>query len=34
MRDLNGVQAFSKYAEVFAQSEYEDLGWQEYFVAF
>lgn len=34
MRDLNGAQAFPKYAEVFAQSEYEDLGWQEYFEAF
>jgi hypothetical protein len=34
MRDLNGDQAFPKYAEVFAQSEYEDLGWQEYFEAF
>ena len=34
MRDLNGNQAFPKYAEVFAQSEYEDLGWQEYFEAF
>ena len=34
MRELNGDQAFPKYAEVFAQSEYEDLGWQEYFEAF
>ena len=34
MRDLNGSKAFSKYAEVFAQSEYEDLGWSEYFEAF
>ena len=34
MRDLNGSKAFPKYAEVFAQSEYEDLGWSEYFEAF
>jgi hypothetical protein len=34
MRELNGDKAFPKYAEVFAQSEYEDLGWQEYFEAF
>ena len=34
MRELNGSNAFSKYAEVFAQSEYEDLGWSEYFEAF
>lgn len=34
MRELNGSKAFPKYAEVFAQSEYEDLGWNEYFEAF
>ena len=34
MRELNGSNAFPKYAEVFAQSEYEDLGWHEYFEAF
>ena len=34
MRELNGSKAFPKYAEVFAQSEYEDLGWSEYFEAF
>lgn len=34
MRELNGDKVFSKYAEVFAQSEYEDLGWHEYFEAF
>ena len=34
MRELNGSNAFPKYAEVFAQSEYEDLGWSEYFEAF
>ena len=34
MRELNGAKAFPKYAEVFAQTEYEDLGWSEYFEAF
>ena len=34
MRELNGSNAFPKYAEVFAQSEYEDLGLSEYFEAF
>ena len=34
MRELNGSNVFPKYAEVFAQSEYEDLGWSEYFEAF
>jgi hypothetical protein len=34
MRELNGTKAFPKYAEVFAQTEYEDLGWSEYFEAF
>ena len=34
MRELNGNNAFPKYAEVFAQSEYEDLGWSDYFNAF
>ena len=34
MRELNGSKAFSKYAEVFAQTEYEDLGWADYFEAF
>jgi hypothetical protein len=31
---MNGDKAFAKYAEIFAQSEYEDLGWHDYFVAF
>lgn len=34
MRELNGDKAFPKYAEVFAQSEYEDFGWHDYFEAF
>lgn len=34
MRELNGDKVFPKYAEVFAQSEYEDLGWGDYFQAF
>lgn len=31
---MNGDKTFPIYAEVFAQSEYEDLGWEEYFKAF
>ena len=34
MREMNGDKAFPKYAEVFAQSEYEDLGWHDYFEAY
>ena len=34
MRELNGTKACPKYAEVFAQTEYEDLGWSDYFEAF
>lgn len=32
--EMNGSKAFGVYAEVFAQSEYEDLGWEDYFQAF
>ena len=32
--EMNGAKTFSIYAEVFAQSEYEDLGWDDYFKAF
>lgn len=31
---MNGDKTFPIYAEVFAQSEYEDLGWGDYFEAF
>jgi hypothetical protein len=31
---MNGSKTFSVYAEVFAQSEYEGLGWDEYYQAF
>ena len=34
LREMNGDNAFAVYAEVFAQSEYEDLGWHDYFQAF
>ena len=34
LHELNGNDVFSVYAEVFAQSEYEDLGWHDYFQAF
>ena len=32
--EMNGSKTFGIYAEVFAQSEYEDLGWDDYFKAF
>ena len=32
--EMNGSRVFGVYAEVFAQSEYEDLGWDDYFKAF
>ena len=34
LREMNGDNTFAVYAEVFAQSEYEDLGWHDYFQAF
>ena len=34
LHELNGNDVFGVYAEVFAQSEYEDLGWHDYFQAF
>lgn len=34
LREMNGDNVFSAYAEVFAQSEYENLGWSDYFKAF
>lgn len=34
LRTMNGDKVFSVYAEVFAQSEYEGLGWDDYFKAF
>ena len=34
LREMNGINVFAVYAEVFAQSEYEDLGWHDYFQAF
>lgn len=30
LRELNGDNVFSKYAEVFLSSEYDGLGWKEY----
>lgn len=32
--EMNGNNTFPVYAEVFAQSEYEGLGWSEYYKAF
>ena len=34
LHNMNGNDVFGVYAEVFAQSEYEDLGWSDYFQAF
>lgn len=34
LHKMNGNEVFSVYAEVFAQSEYEGLGWSEYHKAF
>ena len=34
LRAMNGNKTFSVYAEVFAQSEYEGLGWDDYYSAF
>ena len=32
--EMNGVRTFPVYASVFAQSEYEGLGWGDYYQAF
>lgn len=32
--EMNGSKTFGVYAEVFAQTEYEGLGWDEYYKAF
>lgn len=34
LHEMNGDQVFAVYAEVFAQSEYEGLGWDDYYKAF
>lgn len=34
LHEMNGDKTFPIYAEVFAQSEYEDLGWSDYFEAY
>lgn len=34
LHEMNGNETFSVYAEVFAQSEYEGLGWSDYYQAF
>lgn len=31
---MNGTGAFAKYAEIFLSSEYDGLGWSDYFEAF
>ena len=34
LHDMNGDNVFAAYAEVFAQTEYEGLGWDDYYKAF
>lgn len=34
LHSMNGDKVFGIYAEVFAQSEYEGLGWDDYYKAF
>ena len=34
LREMNGDKTFAVYAEVFAQTEYEGLGWDDYYKAF
>ena len=34
LRKMNGDKVFGIYAEVFAQTEYESLGWSDYYAAF
>lgn len=34
LREMNGDNVFPVYAEVFAQSEYEGLGWSDYYKAY
>lgn len=34
LRAMNGDKVFGIYAEVFTQSEYEGLGWGDYYAAF
>jgi hypothetical protein len=31
---MNGDKVFGIYAGVFAQTEYENLGWSDYYAAF
>lgn len=34
LREMNGNKVFGAYAEVFAQTEYENIGWDDYYKAF
>lgn len=34
LHDMNGDDVFPKYAEIFLDTEYDDLGWGDYFEAF
>ena len=34
IREMNAEKPFSVYAQVFASSEYDDLGWEDYYEAY
>lgn len=34
LHEMNGTKVFPLYAEIFISSEYENLGWHDYFVEF
>lgn len=34
MREMNPKETFARYAEIFLQSEYDNLGWDDYYKAF
>lgn len=34
LREMNGNDVFSKYAEIFLDSQYDSLGWEDYFEEF
>lgn len=34
LKEMNGANVFHKYAEVFLDSQYDNLGWSDYYAAF
>jgi hypothetical protein len=34
LREMNGQEVFYRYARIFLASEYEGIGWSDYFKAF